>query len=155
MSEGLHEKVAKIHAATLQQAHYHVKTNHGISSKYNSYLNPLPFHGSGQGAADSMPRWGYLSDKIITAYQKNCINNPLLTPISKIDITTTIRAFVDDSNCVMLHIHNNKDEIVEILQINTQLWEELLPKIGGKLEIPKCKFCIITWDFDKNTEQEK
>jgi hypothetical protein len=97
-----------------------------------------------------MPRWGYLSDKIITAYPKHCINNPLFTPISKIDITTTIRAFVNDSNCVMFHKNNNKDEIVEILQINTQLWEELLHQIGGKLEIPKCKFCIITWDFDKH-----
>jgi hypothetical protein len=42
-----------------------LKTAHGISKNANGHIDPEPFHGSGQGAADSMPRWGFISDLII------------------------------------------------------------------------------------------
>jgi hypothetical protein len=150
MSEGLNEKIAKLHAITLAQAHYHLKTTHGISTRYNAHMQPSPFLGSGQGAADSMPRWGFLSDKILAAYRKHSIQNSLYTPISKLDNTTTIRAFVDDSNCVMLNLYNDRHMIIQQLRLNAKQWESLLYTIGAKLEISKCKFVIITWNFDKN-----
>jgi hypothetical protein len=150
MSEGLNEKIAKLHATTLAQAHYHLKTSHGISEGFNAHMQPSPFLGSGQGAADSMPRWGFLSDKILTAYNKHSKQHPLLTPISKLNNTTSIQAFVDDSNCAMLNCHNNRNEIIEQLKFNADQWDSLHYNIGAKLEITKYKYVVINWKYDKN-----
>jgi hypothetical protein len=74
----------------------------------------------------------------------------MITPISKKDNTTSIRAFVDDSNCIMLNLYNDRNMITQQLTFSAKQWEELLHTIGGKLEISKCKYVIITWHYDKN-----
>jgi hypothetical protein len=67
MREGLSPKIAALHAQTLQNMQYHIKTKYGISKTFNGHMQPDPFLGSGQGAGDSMARWGFVSDALIRA----------------------------------------------------------------------------------------
>jgi hypothetical protein len=60
-----------------------------------------PFYGSGQGAADSMPRWSLLSDLIINLYNKRAKTNNIMSPISHHELISKIRSYVDDTNCLM------------------------------------------------------
>jgi hypothetical protein len=148
ISEGLNVKVANLHAATLQQAKYYLKTKFGLSAKANQHNQPEPFLGSGQGAADSMARWSFISDKLIQTYNRLCHTHNHISSISRKELLNRIRAFVDNTNCQMTCNNNSRDTLLTMLQHNTQLWESLLYHMGGKLEISKCKFSIMTWTFD-------
>jgi hypothetical protein len=65
MREGLSTKVSMLHAQTLQQMNFHIKTQYGCSTASDGHLRPNPFLGSGQGAGDSMSRWGFVSDALL------------------------------------------------------------------------------------------
>ena len=60
--------------------------------------------------------------------------------------------FVDDTYSAVNIFDEKKDRIEEILkkaQFDTQLWGDLLNSIGGALELPKVKFHVIHFGFDK------
>jgi hypothetical protein len=97
-----------------------------------------------------MARWSFISDKIINTYNRLCKTHNHHSPISHQELINRIRAFVDDTNCLMISPNNNRDQILSTIKSNTTLWEQLLHQAGGKLEINKCKFTILTWTFDTN-----
>jgi hypothetical protein len=94
MREGLDPKLASLHAQTLEQMKYFIKTQYGCAKTFNGHMKPDPFHGSGQGAGDSMARWGSVSDSIIRAYNKKAISDPITGPISDTVYNKKIQAFV-------------------------------------------------------------
>jgi hypothetical protein len=147
LREGLHPKICKLHAQTLTSARYHIKTNNGISANPNGDGLPEPFLGTGQGAADSMPRWALLSDLIIRMYNAKAKSIKIHSPLSRTEVLTLIKAFVDDTHSTM--IGKSIDQIKEYLWHNATLWEKLLHTIGGKLEISKCKFYVYNWTPDE------
>jgi hypothetical protein len=146
LSEGLHPKIATLHAQTLSTANYIIKTKHGLHDIPNGHMRPEPFLGTGQGAADSMPRWSILSDLLIRLYNSKAISNPIICPISKKKLLEKIRAFVDDTNS--LSLCKGPEELEQILTANATIWESLLHLIGGKLELSKCKFTAYKWESD-------
>jgi hypothetical protein len=148
MREGLNPKIAELHAQTLMTAKYYIKTSKGNSKIPNGHNLPEPFYGTGQGAADSMPRWSLLSDLIIRIYKEKAKTGKIYSPLSKIEISALIQAYVDDTHSNM--IAQSVDHLINILKHNAALWEKLLYTIGGKLEITKCKFVIYNWLNDKN-----
>jgi hypothetical protein len=150
MREGLSPKIASLHAQTLQDIRYHIKTQHGCDESFNKHMYPDPFLGSGQGAGDSMTRWGFLSDAIIRAYNRQAQSFKLTTPISHLYMQTNIQAFVDDSHGLILQDPTKPDQINDFIQYNMQTWESLLHAIGGKLEINKCQIIKFQWDYTKD-----
>jgi hypothetical protein len=151
LSEGINPRLVRLHAQTLKNAKYHIKTKYGIATRPNGHMRPDAFHGTGQGAADSMPRWGFLSDTAIKAYNKLAKSEPITSPFNATtNITTKIRAFVDDTNCPTITHKNDLDDLKATLIHNAKLWETLLFTIGGKLELSKCKFSSFLWDSDEN-----
>jgi hypothetical protein len=150
MREGLSPKLASLHAQTLQQMRYRIKTQYGCGSTFNGHLQPDPFLGSGQGAGDSMARWGFLSDALIRAYNKTAQSCPITSPTSSTEINDHIQAFVDDSHGLIIRHPNDTRPIEQLTQHNTQAWERLLNAIGGKLEITKCRFSKIEWNSSVN-----
>jgi hypothetical protein len=103
MREGLSPQIAALHAQTLQHIKYYIKTQHGCGEAYNGHMLPDAFLGSGQGAGDSMARWGFVSDVLIRAYNKSAKSNPLIAPISHLSFLEHIQAFVDDSHGLIVH----------------------------------------------------
>jgi hypothetical protein len=151
MREGLPASIAKLHATTLSTMRYHIKTQYGCSPIYNSHLQPDPFLGSGQGAGDSMSRWGFVSDALIRAYNKRAISHPIQAPISDIFTLDHIQAFVDDSHGIIIQqANNNVNNIDETIQHNIQQWEYLLNATVGKLEISKSNFARFHWTSDES-----
>jgi hypothetical protein len=140
MREGLAPELATLHANTLQSMKYYIKTQHGCNDFYNGHMKPDPFLGSGQGAGDSMARWGFVSDTIIRAYNKRALSAPITAPISHTKSTNNIQAFVDDSHGIIIHNQNKNKTLQELIEQNMQTWEHLLHTVGGKLEISKCQF---------------
>jgi hypothetical protein len=105
-------------------------------------MKPDSFHGSGQGAGDSMSRWGFVSDAIIRAYNRTAISDRISGPISQLQTTEIIQAFLDDSHGIVIRNPNSDKSIEELIQHNMQTWGDLLHAAGGKLEISKCKYVL-------------
>jgi hypothetical protein len=150
MREGLSPKIASLHAQTLQGIRYHIKTQHGCDEAFNRHMHPDPFLGSGQGTGDSMARWGFLSDALIRAYNKQARSSKLTSPISNLVMQTNIQAFIDDSHGLILQDSNNPEQLDDLIQHNMQTWESLLHAIGGKLEINKCQIIKFRWDYNND-----
>ena len=59
--------------------------------------------------------------------------------------------FVDNKrhyvNLILQHI---KESLEEVMFKSVNMWEELLSFVGGKLEMPKCGFYVLKWEFDSN-----
>jgi hypothetical protein len=127
---------------------YYIKYKGGIASRPNQHLKPRPFHGPGQGAGDSPGRWGYISDALVRAYKKRCHGAVLIGPLSQREILGTIQVFVDSSSIFLIAPDENGTTAEELLTHKTQLWEQFLHASGGKLELSKCKFTVMQWDFD-------
>jgi hypothetical protein len=115
---------------------------------------PEPFLGSGQGAGDSMARWGFISDALIRAYNKQVRPSQLIAPISKETTTTNIQKFVDDSHGLIIHDPTETFNINNLVQHNMQKWESLLTAIGGKLEIGKCQIVKFQWEYAPDGTQD-
>lgn len=148
MREGLNPKICKLHAQTMREIKYYVRHRFGIGTTPNKHMAPNPVHGNGQGAADSGDKWGALSDAIIRAYCKNSSTAKRYGPISFIQITEKIKAFVDDTSIYIIVEDDDGRTIEEHIQRSTQWWEKLINASGGQLEITKCKFSLMKWDFD-------
>ena len=58
---GLHRKVVAVHATTLQQARFHLRTISGISDQFYSHTIQFPVYGSGQGSGNSPGIWLFIS----------------------------------------------------------------------------------------------
>jgi hypothetical protein len=146
MREGLDSKIAKLHDQTLTNAKYYIKTKNGICTSPNGYGLPKPFYGTGQGAGDSMSRWGLLSNLFIRLCKYQEKSHSIFSSITKQKIMSLISAYVDDSYSIM--IANSIDQAKQYLKLNAERWENLLYTIGGKLELSKCKFFVYNWKQD-------
>jgi hypothetical protein len=131
---------------------YFIKTQHGCSNTFNGHMQPDPFHGSGQGAGDSMSRWGFVSDALIRAYNKTAQSSPIKGPMSNIEIKENIQAYVDDTHGTILQEYSDPKNLTNIITHNLQEWEVLLNAVGGKLEISKCKVSKLSWVMDLKGE---
>jgi hypothetical protein len=146
-------EVARLHSLTLENIKYYAKHKLGIGSVPNCHSAESPFLGSGQGAADSPARWGFISDALIRCYKK--ISHPaiLRSPISARQINQQIQAFVDDTRTLLLNQQSNfstgiYSHLMEMVQQDVQAWEQFLHSASGKLELPKCRFGLIRWQYD-------
>eukprot|EP00957_Ditylum_brightwellii_P076267 5797186-Ditylum_brightwellii.AAC.1 len=49
---------------------YYMNTAYGNSNETNQHSNNSPVHGSGQGATDAPPGWGFTSHICLVQYKK-------------------------------------------------------------------------------------
>jgi hypothetical protein len=152
LQEGYPVKVARLHARTLQSMKYFAKHKLGIGEQPNTHSESSPFLGSGQGAADSPARWGFISDALIRAYKRLANSALIQSPLSDASINHKIQAFVDDTRALIINQqHTPTVELIPVLmsmlQHDSQIWEQLLHSASGKLELPKCRFGIIRWQY--------
>eukprot|EP00957_Ditylum_brightwellii_P136509 10410475-Ditylum_brightwellii.AAC.1 len=55
----------------LKQMRYYMNTAYEISTETNQHSNTSPVHGSGQGATNTPPGWGFTSHICLVQYDKN------------------------------------------------------------------------------------
>ena len=144
---GLSQQSADFMLLFLREAEYHVKTGHGISDSW--YSNRITeIYGVLQGSGSAPPIWLALSLLLLRALHH-------LTPPSKISHPNTyssldklIDMFVDDSD--LWHISHTPIPIATLVQsmtIRAQTWEKLLFLSGGKLNLDKCYWYLVTWTW--------
>ena len=130
---------------------YHVKTQHGISD--GSFGGPTT-HSTGQGGKGSANFWSLVSAIIESCMPDRSNGFSATDPFDQAKIKLILTAFVDDASHwtnrfkAALHAEYGLPKIIHDSQTTAQWWEQLLYVTGGKLELPKCFYYMISWSFD-------
>jgi hypothetical protein len=131
---------------------YSIKTSTGVMerTKYSS-TKERPIYGNGQGACDSCMQWGLISITLTKAMNPKAVGFVMTDPRGALKVKRTIQVFVDDSDKYVNGASKeiDKDELIERIRHDSQLWADLLHASGGKLELTKRFFTMVVWRFDE------
>jgi hypothetical protein len=131
---------------------FHIKTALGVSREYYQDSPTTPLHGSGQGSGSASTLWLFISSIVMTIYQDLAAG----MQITNADLTEKLQEWIDgyvDDTSIFTNIDETNEiptahRIAQQLQSNASIWERLLSATGGKLELTKCFYYILQWEFD-------
>ena len=146
---GMPDHAIRSHADALRLMKYTIKTVHGISED-NYHGTPFePLFGTGQGSGASPAAWLTLVvilmntlDRIIPERMN------FQSPNSKTRHSQLIDAFVDDTSLGFTDPGiMTLDTMIAKLNKIDQTWEQLLFYSGGALNLKKCTWHVMYWDW--------
>lgn len=147
-SYGLPKDIAQIHGDMLQKAVYRLKTKLGISEGHYSHSATSPVFGTGQGSTASPMIWGLIVSTLFDIFDKSGHG----AKFSMSDASNTLRlgmtGFFDDNTLQILQ--RAKESLADMCkrcEHDAQIWHNLLWASGGDLEISKCLYQFLTFDF--------
>jgi hypothetical protein len=151
---GMHRKVVAVHAATLQNAQFHLKTASGISTTHYSPSTRFPIYGTGQGSGNSPSIWLFISSTLFDIHNRLAHGARFVSPDGQHKVELSMVGFVDDSTGTCNDFRPQDEvpvqELLSRMEQDAQLWNNLLYCTGGKLELPKCSFHVLTFQFRPN-----
>jgi hypothetical protein len=145
---GTHDETIHMLTNFLLMAQYHITTGHGTSPNYYKATEETPLHGPGQGSRAGPALWLIISTVLIAVYKKNASGLTFANPSRERQITRHTDCFVDDAT---LFCNQDQKHPKEELQRNAKQWEALLYSSGGALELSKCFYYILKWEFKNGT----
>ena len=151
---GLHRNVVLVHATTLQEAKFHLRTKLGYSESSYSHQVEFPIFGSGQGSGNSPSIWLFISSTLCDIHQQISHGAKFVSPDGEEEVKITMVGFVDDCtgtcNDFQPQTQADTSTIASRMQHDAQTWNDLLWCTGGKLELPKCSFHTLHFTFLPN-----
>jgi hypothetical protein len=149
---GMPENAISTHATALQFMRYTVKTIYGISQDSYSGSEFEPLFGTGQGSGASPSVWLTLVVLLLHTLEKLVPDRcSFESPSSKLTHHRLVDAFVDDTSISITDSNSEWDleELILRLQSAAQTWEHLLSLSGGALNLSKCSWYAVYWEWDK------
>jgi len=140
------------HAEALQWMRYAVKTVHGISESNYQGTIFAPLFGTGQGSGASPAIWLLLSVVLMTTIDRLAPERMVFVdPETNEEIKRLLDTFVDDTTLGFTDLTGEKsyDELIYRTQAVAQIWERLLFYSGGALNLKKCFYYILYWEWDE------
>ena len=148
---GMHRSLVLVHARTLKEARYRLKTELGVSDTEYTQSVLYPLHGTGQGAGNSPHIWGLISGTLFDCQQERAYGVQFVSPDRTVNVTIHMIGFVDDSSLSVNDFLSPEPASIDVLlkkmQYDGQLWNDLLWCSGGMLELPKCSYHYLYFDF--------
>jgi hypothetical protein len=149
---GMPRNAVRMHAQALAKMKYFVKTAHGISEAFYRSVKEFLLFGTGQGSGASPAVWLTLVVCLLSALSAIATVAMAFTdPWQDIFDKRNADAFVDDSANGVSDAHQevpmSVTEIVGHLQNTAQTWERVLFSSGGSLNIPKCFWYLVYWEW--------
>jgi hypothetical protein len=153
LKNGCPPAAVDMHATTLQNAKYHLKTKMGVSDDFYSHSKTTPVYGNGQGAGDSPSQWCQQSAMLFDLYiqcfkgmtMSDCWGEPL--------VNLPIAAFADDTN--LLGNDDYRDlstqDLIQQAKDGFTVWNELLNAKGHFMELEKCACYLSIWAFQEDS----
>jgi hypothetical protein len=148
---GLHRDVIFVHARTLKEAKCKLKTILGVSGDFYTHCQFFPIYGTGQGSANSPVIWTIMSSVLFECHEAAGHIALFTTPDTNMSVNLSMVRFIDDStgqvNDFLANMQPTPEQLTTIMQHNAQLWSNLLWISGGLLELSKCSYHHIHFDF--------
>jgi hypothetical protein len=148
---GMTKRACELFLETLHQMKYHIKTGAGISDEYYTTSTDTTIHGPGQGGRGSPSVWLIVSSILMNCMEEKSDGTLLRSPFTEHEkILQRITGFVDDVThwYSLTDKNGNIEDMIEDLTIAAQWWEQLLNSSGGKLELSKCFYYLIYWEYN-------
>ena len=143
-------KVCMVEGRTLAEARYHLKTKLGVSDEFVQHCQFHPWFGSGQGAGDSPTKWLVLSSTLFDEYEIRATGALYESPDGSWSIQLYLVGFVDDVRNTINGFANHVTTMADLCltaQRDCQLWHDLLGVVNQQLELPKCGYHAIEFEF--------
>ncbi|KAI2496067.1 hypothetical protein MHU86_18439 [Fragilaria crotonensis] len=146
---GMPTEAVRTHAKSLELMQYMVKTIYGTSEQSYSGTPLEPLFGTGQGSGASPAVWLTLVVVLLNTLERVVPDRICFRSVDgKITHRRLVDAFVDDT---AIGITDNGDktlpELVQALETAAQTWEQLLHFSGGALNLKKCSWYALYWDW--------
>jgi hypothetical protein len=127
---------------------YRIKTKLSILENSYSHSEAFPVFGMGQGSSLSTSILTLYCSKGFDIYDAYCYGATYSYPNQSKVLKLGITGFVDDNNAQTM---GSPDETEEALALrcthDAQLWHDIFWVTGGALEISKCSYQPIRFDF--------
>ena len=146
---GMPDHSVSTHANCLRLMQYTVKTIHGVSED-NYHGTPFePLFGTGQSSGASPAVWLSLVVILMNTLDRVIPSRMQFeSPDSMITHSRLIDAFVDDISLGYTDAgFLTLETMIEKLSHIAQTWEQLLYYYGGALNLTKCSWYILFWDW--------
>ena len=159
---GMTKEACKTFVRFLLGMRFYQHTEAGISEEFfETFKNKL--QGVGQGAKWSAIMWSQISPILMWLLEKKSGGLTFQDPLRRKTIRRSADGFVDDvtawincfdqiANDPHAQDHESLPKLVKKMEEAAQYWEQLLNATGGKLELPKCFYYILHWNFNKEGE---
>ena len=144
---GLPKEAAEHVSKFLQQARYKVKTALGLSDIEYSQTDGIQLHGPGQGSRAAPAIWVLVSTLLTECLNDTATGITFNNPTRSLQTKRNIDAFVDDTT-LWANLWKKQGNINNELAAMAQTWEQLLSASGGKLELTKCFYYIMDFEYD-------
>jgi hypothetical protein len=98
--------------------------------------------------------WCFISSSLFNCHQQESYGAVFQSPDRTVSVAFSIVGFVDNSTCTSNDFNPSAtlspDYYIQSMQIDTQLWHDLPWVSGGMLELPKCSYHFLYFDFLPN-----
>jgi hypothetical protein len=133
---GLHKNDVFVHAKTLAQTKYKLKTSLGISDDFYKHCQAFPIYGTGQGSGNLPAIWCIVSSVLFSCHQDKAHGAFFCTPNKQTSVSLSMIGFVDDSTGQVDSFRDTTQPTPEflraIMKLDAQLWNNLLWLSGGR-----------------------
>jgi hypothetical protein len=131
-----------------------VKTGFGLSKGGYAFTPDSPIYGPGQGSRRGPGSCSTMTSLLIDGIPRLCHGIQFTDPSQQLEYTATVSMFVDDASnstnnfLSWLYQVPDLEELVEMTRHDSQTWERFLWTSGGLLNLVKCAYYILAWNFD-------
>ena len=147
---GMPASAIKTHTDALQFMRYTVKTVHGVSEDNYHGTVFAPLFGTGQGSGASPAVWLSLAVILLQTLDRLIPDRMNFRSINGNIVHSRLSdAFVDDTSVGFTSSYADApiNDLIERLQHVAQTWEHLLHLSGGKLNLSKCSWFVVKWEW--------
>ncbi|KAI2511189.1 hypothetical protein MHU86_3154 [Fragilaria crotonensis] len=146
---GMPKNAVRSHAKSLELMRYTVKTVYGISETSYSGTPFEPLFGTGQGSGASPAVWLTLVVILLNTLDRIIPDRiSFRSPDGTLVHNRLVDAFVDDTALGFTDDGSRSiDQLVSSLETIAQTWEKLLHFSGGALNLSKCSWYAMIWDW--------
>jgi RNase H len=148
---GTPNNFCSLQATTLKQTVFRLRTALGDSFKTYQHTTNTPIHGTGQGSCSSPALWLLISSLLMDLLESKAKGMTMINIHNELEVRQWIEGFVDNTSIFsnIEFISQSVSTMVEKLQHDGKIWAGLLEASGGKLEMLKCFYYILTWSWDE------
>jgi hypothetical protein len=153
-SAGAPLRPLKMWEQVLHNIEHKVKTAYGISHECYSFAPTSLIHGPGQGSKGGTSSCPTLTSILIDGMPRLCNGLQFTDPAQQLQYEATVNIFVDVASngtnrfLDWLHEPPSAADVVEMTRHDSQTWERFLWTSGGLLNLTKCAYYILAWNFD-------
>eukprot|EP00957_Ditylum_brightwellii_P166330 12662431-Ditylum_brightwellii.AAC.1 len=122
-NDGLHRNITCVHASTLVEAKFKLKTALGVSHDYYQHREAFPIHGKGQGSTNLPTIWLIISSTLFNIHKELSNGATFSNTIQEVEVHITLVGFVDGITGQTNDFYNENatpEELIHLMQENAQ-----------------------------------